>query len=88
MNETLGNGRSDASFRALMKRIAFCLLAASIPLAFNACEGHKAEDLPEHYQHKMHKDHHDADHAKKDGHAPADPHKPEASKPAEPAKHP
>lgn len=91
MNETLGNGGSDASFRALMKRFAFCLLAAGLPLAFNACEGHKAEDLPPHYQHKMHHDDHGADHGKKDGHAPAEKsgeHKAGENKPADPAKHP
>jgi hypothetical protein len=77
MNETLGNGASHANFRALMKRTAFCLFAAALALGFNACEGHKAEELPEHYQHKMHKDDHATDHGKGD-HSKSDQAKPAA----------
>jgi hypothetical protein len=62
-----------------MKRIAFCLLAAGLPLVFNACEGHKAEDLPPHYQHRMHHD----EHHPKAGEKSAEHPKTDAAKPTE-----
>ena len=49
-NETLGNGGAGVSFRALMKRIAYCLFVAALALGFNACEGHKVDNLPEKYK--------------------------------------
>ena len=70
-----------------MKRTAYCLLAAALALGFNACEGHKSDDLPEHYQHKI--GGHDTDEVgthKKEGHEVEKPHE-GAAKPAEAAPH-
>ena len=69
-----------------MKRTAYCLLAAALALGFNACEGHKSDDLPEHYQHKI--DGHDTEevgtHKKGESHEVEKPHG-DAAKPGEAA---
>lgn len=78
-----------------MTRLALALFAAALAVTFSACEGHSVDDLPPHYQHKLHhgddKRHPDAKHpdekhpgTEKD---PNQPHK-DATAPAGSAAHP
>jgi hypothetical protein len=40
-----------------MRRLVCSVFAVAYVVTFNGCEGHSADTLPPHYQHKMHHGH-------------------------------